>query len=139
MLNYNTHAKEKSLYNTPPVFTIYMLGLVTRWLLEQGGLEAIGRRNAEKAKLLYDAIDGSEGFYRSHARSDSRSLMNVAFRLPTEEQEKLFVAEATGKGLDGLKGHRSVGGIRASIYNAFPKAGVETLVSFMKDFQRRNG
>jgi phosphoserine aminotransferase len=139
MLNYNTHTKEKSLYNTPPVFTIYMLGLVTKWLLEQGGLEAIGRRNAEKAKLLYDAIDGSEGYYRPHARSDSRSLMNVTFRLPSEDLEKAFVAEAEKKGLDGLKGHRSVGGIRASIYNAFPRAGVEALVSHMKDFQRRNG
>jgi phosphoserine aminotransferase len=139
MLNYNTHAKDKSLYNTPPVFTIYMLGLVTRWLLEQGGLEAIGRRNTEKAKLLYEAIDKSEGFYRPHARPDSRSLMNATFRLPSEAQEKTFIAEAAGKGMDGLKGHRSVGGIRASIYNAFPKAGVEALVSFMKDFQRRNG
>ncbi|MGH9866777.1 MAG: 3-phosphoserine/phosphohydroxythreonine transaminase [Candidatus Polarisedimenticolia bacterium] len=139
MLNYNTHAKERSLYNTPPVFTIYMLGLVAKWLLEQGGLETIGRRNTAKAKLLYDAIEGSESYYRPHAKSDSRSLMNVTFRLPSEDLEKTFVAEATKNGLDGLKGHRSVGGIRASIYNAFPVAGVEALVSFMKDFQRRNG
>jgi len=139
MLNYNTHVKERSLYNTPPVFVIYMLGLVAKWLLEQGGLDAIGRRNAAKAKLLYDAIDGSEGFYRPHAKSDSRSLMNVTFRLPDEDLEKSFVAEATKNGLDGLKGHRSVGGIRASIYNAFPPAGVQALVSFMKDFQRRHG
>jgi phosphoserine aminotransferase len=139
MLNYNTHTKEKSLYNTPPVFIIYVLGLVARWLLEQGGLEAVGKRNAEKAKLLYDTIDSSEGFYRAHARADSRSLMNVTFRLPSEELEKAFVAEAAKNAMDGLKGHRSVGGIRASIYNAFPRAGVEALVSFMREFQRRNG
>ena len=139
MLNYNTHAKEKSLYNTPPVFIIYVLGLVAKWLLEQGGLEAVGKRNAGKAKLLYDAIDSSEGFYRAHARADSRSLMNVTFRLPSEDLEKAFVAEAAKNGMDGLKGHRSVGGIRASIYNAFPPAGVKALVSFMREFQRRNG
>ncbi|HKY33892.1 MAG TPA: 3-phosphoserine/phosphohydroxythreonine transaminase [Candidatus Polarisedimenticolia bacterium] len=139
MLDYNTHAKERSLYNTPPVFAIYMLGLVAKWLLEQGGLEAIGRRNADKAKILYDAIDGSDGFYRPHARPDSRSLMNVTFRLPSEDMEKSFVAEAAKQGLDGLKGHRSVGGVRASIYNAFPPEGVEALVSFMRDFQRRSG
>ncbi len=139
MLDYNTHAKDKSLYNTPPVFAIYIMRLVTKWLLGVGGLEAIGRRNVEKAKLLYDAIDGSGGFYRPHAKSNSRSNMNITFRLPSEELEKEFVAEATKAGLDGLKGHRSVGGIRASIYNAFPKKGVETLVSFMKEFARKNG
>ena len=139
MLDYNTHAKDKSLYNTPPVFAIYAMHLVMKWLLAEGGLEAIGRRNEEKAKILYDAIDGSRGFYRPHAKPDSRSNMNVTFRLPSEEQEKQFVAEATKAGLDGLKGHRSVGGIRASIYNAFPKKGVETLVSFMKEFARKNG
>lgn len=139
MLDYNTHAKDKSLYNTPPVFAIYIMRLVTKWLLGEGGLEAIGRRNQEKAKILYDAIDGSGGFYRPHAKPDSRSNMNVTFRLPSEEQEKRFVAEATKAGLDGLKGHRSVGGVRASIYNAFPKKGVATLVSFMKEFARKNG
>ncbi|MGH9317996.1 MAG: 3-phosphoserine/phosphohydroxythreonine transaminase [Thermoanaerobaculia bacterium] len=139
MLDYNTHAKDKSLYNTPPVFGIYIMRLVAKWMLEQGGLEAIGRKNEEKARILYDAIDGSGGFYRPHARPDSRSHMNVTFRLPTEDLEKQFVAEATKAGLDGLKGHRSVGGIRASIYNAFPRKGVETLVSFMKEFARRNG
>jgi phosphoserine aminotransferase len=139
MLDYNTHAKDKSLYNTPPVFAIYAMHLVMKWLLAEGGLEAIGRKNEEKAKILYDAIDGSRGFYRPHAKPDSRSNMNVTFRLPSEEQEKQFVAAATKAGLDGLKGHRSVGGIRASIYNAFPKKGVETLVSFMKEFARKNG
>lgn len=139
MLDYNTHAKEKSLYNTPPVFGIYVMRLVIKWALDQGGLEAIGRKNLEKAKLLYDAIDASGGFYRPHAEPDSRSNMNVTFRLPSEELEKEFVAEATQAGLDGLKGHRSVGGIRASLYNAFPRKGVEALVSFMKEFPKRNG
>ena len=139
MLQYATHAKEKSLYNTPPVFGIYILGLVARWLREQGGLEAIGRANADKAKLLYDAIDGSGGYYRPHAKAGSRSNMNVTFRLPSEAQEKQFVTEATAAGLDGLGGHRSVGGIRASIYNAFPRRGVETLVAFMTEFARKHG
>src|SRR6185295_14940326 len=132
MLDYNTHAKNKSLYNTPPVFTIYVMRLVMKWLLENGGLEAAERRNKEKAGLIYDVIDAS-GFYRGHAQSDCRSLMNVTFRLPNEDLEKQFVGEATKAGLDGLKGHRSVGGIRASIYNAFPKDGVEALVAFMKE------
>jgi len=138
MLNYNTHAKDKSLYNTPPVFTIYVMGLVMKWLLAQGGLEAAEKRNSEKASLIYDVIDSS-GFYRGHAQPDCRSLMNVTFRLPSEDLEKQFVSEATKAGLDGLKGHRSVGGIRASIYNAFPKDGVEALVAFMKEFERTHG
>jgi len=135
MLDYNTHAKDKSLYNTPPVFTIYVMRLVMKWLIEQGGLEAAERRNQEKAGLIYSLIDSSD-FYRGHAQADCRSLMNVTFRLPNEDLEKQFVSEATKAGLDGLKGHRSVGGIRASIYNAFPKDGVEALVSFMKEFER---
>jgi phosphoserine aminotransferase len=138
MLNYNTHAKERSLYNTPPVFAIYVMRLVLKWLLDQGGLEEIKRRNEEKAKVLYDVIDSTQ-FYRGHAQPDSRSLMNVTFRLPSEDLEKQFVGEATKAGLDGLKGHRSVGGIRASIYNAFPKEGVGTLAAFMKEFERTNG
>jgi len=138
MLNYNTHAKENSLYNTPPVFAIYVMRLVLAWLLEQGGIEAIGKQNEEKAGLLYDAMDATD-FYRPHAAADCRSLMNVTFRLPSEELEKQFVAEATKAGLNGLKGHRSVGGIRASIYNAFPRQGVEALVSFMKEFERTHG
>ncbi len=139
MLDYKVHVENKSLYNTPPVFAIYTMRLVVKWLLDQGGLEAIGRRNEEKAKLLYEAIDGSGGFYRPHAKRDSRSNMNVTFRLPSEELEKQLVSEATKAGLDGLKGHRSVGGIRASIYNAFPKKGVEALVSFMREFARQSG
>jgi len=138
MLDYNTHVTNKSLYNTPPVFTIYVMRLVMKWLLEQGGLEATERRNEEKAKLLYDAIDAGS-FYRGHAEAGSRSLMNLTFRLPSEDLEKQFVSEATTAGFDGLKGHRSVGGIRASIYNAFPKEGVEALVAFMKEFERTNG
>jgi phosphoserine aminotransferase len=138
MLNYNTHAKERSLYNTPPVFPIYVMRLVLKWLLDQGGLDVVKRGNEEKARILYDQIDSTQ-FYRGHAKPDSRSLMNVTFRLPSEDLEKQFVSEATKAGLDGLKGHRSVGGIRASIYNAFPKEGVETLVAFMKEFERTNG
>jgi phosphoserine aminotransferase len=138
-LNYATHAKERSLYNTPPVFAIYMLHLVLRHLLAEGGIAEMARRNERKAAKLYGAIDGSGGFYRAHAQPGSRSLMNVTYRLPSEELEKSFVKEATAQGLDGLKGHRSVGGIRASIYNAFPAAGVDALVAFMAEFQRRNG
>jgi phosphoserine aminotransferase len=138
MLSYAVHAQNGSLYNTPPVFAIYMLGLVVRWLTEQGGLTAIARNNERKAAKLYAQIDRT-GFYRGTAQKDSRSLMNVTFRLPSEELEKQFVKEAEQAGLDGLKGHRSVGGIRASIYNAFPEAGVDALADFMKEFERRNG
>ncbi len=138
MLDYRTHVENNSLYNTPNTWGIYIISLVCKWLKEKGGLEAMHRENEEKATLLYNAIDGG-GFYRGHADADSRSLMNVTFRLPSEELEKKFTAEATAQGLDGLKGHRSVGGIRASIYNAFPVDGVKALVSFMKEFERTNG
>jgi len=138
MLDYRTHTENKSLYNTPNTWGIYIINLVCRWLKEKGGLEGMHRENEEKARLLYDTIDATD-FYRGHADADSRSLMNVTFRLPSEELEKKFTAEATAQKLDGLKGHRSVGGIRASIYNAFPKEGVEALVSFMKEFERKNG
>jgi phosphoserine aminotransferase len=138
MLDYNTHVKDRSLYNTPTVFSIYVMGLVLKWLLDQGGLEGIEQRNKEKAALLYDTIDSTD-FYRAHAEPGSRSLMNVTFRLPGEDLEKQFIGEATKAGLDGLKGHRSVGGCRASIYNAFPREGVEALVSFMKEFERTHG
>ena len=138
MLDYRTHTEAKSLYNTPNTWGIYILNLVCRWLREKGGLPAMARENEAKARLLYDAIDATD-FYRGHAEPDARSLMNVTFRLPSEELEKQFAKEATAAGLDGLKGHRSVGGIRASIYNAFPLAGVEALVSFMKEFERRHG
>ena len=138
MLSYAVHAENGSMYNTPPVFAIYLLGLVTRWLIGQGGLEAIAAVNERKAGKLYAEIDRT-GFYRGTAQKDSRSLMNVTFRLPSEELEKRFVKDAEKAGLDGLKGHRSVGGIRASIYNAFPEAGVDALVDFMQEFERRNG
>lgn len=138
MLNYKIHAENNSLYNTPPVFGIYIIGLVAKWLLNLGGLEAIAKINDEKAKLIYDAIDNSNGFYRGHADKDSRSKMNITFRLPSEELEKKFVKEATEKDLVGLKGHRSVGGLRASVYNAFPVEGAKALVDFMKDFQNKN-
>ncbi|MCR4416705.1 MAG: 3-phosphoserine/phosphohydroxythreonine transaminase [Ignavibacteria bacterium] len=138
MLNYKIHADNNSLYNTPPVFGIYIIGLVVKWLLNLGGLEAIAKINEEKAKLIYDAIDNSNGFYRGHADKDSRSKMNITFRLPNEELEKKFVKEATEKGLVGLKGHRSVGGLRASVYNAFPIEGAKALVEFMKEFQQKN-
>jgi phosphoserine aminotransferase len=138
MLDYRVHVENKSLYNTPNTWGIYILNLVCKWVREKGGLAAMERENDEKARLVYEAIDATD-FYRGHADIDCRSTMNVTFRLPAEELEKKFVAEATAQGLDGLKGHRSVGGIRASIYNAFPRAGVEALVSFMKDFERHNG
>ena len=139
MLNYKTHVDNNSLYNTPSVFGIYIIGLVAKHLLKMGGLDEMNKRNLEKAQILYNCIDESSGFYKGHAERDSRSLMNITFRLPSEELEKKFVTEAAANDLDGLKGHRSVGGIRASIYNAFPKAGVEHLIEFMKEFQRKNG
>ncbi len=138
MLNYAVHAENQSLYNTPPVFAIYIMRLVMTWLLRNGGLEAVDRKNALKADKLYAQIDRT-GYYRGHAQKDARSRMNITFRLPSEDLEKKFAKEATAAGLDGLKGHRSVGGIRASIYNAFPEAGVDALVDFMREFERTNG
>jgi len=137
MLNYKTMAENASLYNTPPTFGIYMLGLVLKWLKGQGGLKAIAAVNERKAKMLYDELDRTP-FWRPHADKDSRSLMNVTFRLPSEELEKAFVKESTAAGLDGLKGHRSVGGMRASIYNAFPEDGVRALVEFMRAFEKKH-
>ncbi len=139
MLRYDTFYKKNSLYNTPPAFSIYIVGKVAAWIKSCGGLSEMARRNAIKAKLLYDAIDGSDGFYRGHADKDSRSFMNVTFRLPNEELEKKFVAEALDKNLSGVKGHRSVGGMRASIYNAMPIEGAEALADFMNHFRRANG
>jgi phosphoserine aminotransferase len=139
MLNYRVHAEHRSLYNTPPVFAVYVVMLVTRWLLENiGGLEQMHAINRQKAQLLYEAIDRSEGFYRGHAQPDSRSLMNVTWRLPSEELEAQFVKEAKEAGLHELKGHRSVGGIRASMYNAMPIEGVRTLVEFMEHFRQKH-
>lgn len=137
MLKYSTHAEENSLYNTPPTFGIYLLMLVTRWILKQGR-DKLYALNVSKAGKLYSAIDAS-GFYKGTAVAECRSDMNVTFRLPTEELEKAFVAEAEKNRMTALKGHRSVGGIRASIYNAFPEEGVDALVSFMKEFEAKNG
>ncbi len=138
MMNYATLAKEPSLYNTPPCFGIYVVGLVMKWLVNLGGLEAIKKINDRKAGKLYAEIDRT-GFYRGHAEKDSRSIMNVTFRLPSEALEETFAKQAKAAGLDGLKGHRSVGGMRASIYNAFPEDGVDALVSFMREFEKKNG
>jgi phosphoserine aminotransferase len=137
-LNYKIHAENDSLYNTPNTFGIYIIDLVTKWLIKNGGLDGMYKRNFEKADILYKAIDESDGFYKGTVHNNCRSLMNVTFRLPNEELEKKIIDEATKAGFSGLKGHRSVGGLRASIYNAFPKQGVEALVQFMKDFKARN-
>jgi phosphoserine aminotransferase len=139
LMDYRLMAEKKSLHNTPPTFTVYVVGKVLKWLEELGGLAEIERRNQAKAALLYEAIDSSGGFYRGHARPDSRSLMNVTFRLENEELEKRFLEEAGNADLVGLKGHRSVGGLRASIYNACPIESVQALVDFMADFKRRRG
>jgi phosphoserine aminotransferase len=138
MMNYKTHAENNSLYNTPNTFGVYILGLTMKWLRSLGGLPAIARINQRKAAKIYAEIDRT-GFYRGTAQKDSRSLMNVTFRLATEELVKQFVKDSTAAGLDGLKGHRAVGGMRASIYNAFPEEGVDALVDFMKEFERKRG
>jgi phosphoserine aminotransferase len=138
MLNYRVHAENDSLYNTPNTFGIYILGLTMKWLRSVGGLHAMLKINESKASKLYAEIDRT-GFYRGTAQKESRSLMNVTFRLATEELEKAFVKEATAAGLDGLKGHRSVGGMRASLYNAFPEAGVGALTDFMRHFEQKRG
>ena len=138
MLNYAVHAENGSMYNTPPAFAVYAMGLVMKWLIAQGGLTAIASSNERKAATLYAEIDRT-GFYRGTAHKDCRSLMNVTFRLASEELEKTFIQESTAAGLDGLKGHRSVGGMRASIYNAFPESGVDALVAFMEEFERKRG
>lgn len=138
MTSYKIHGGKDSLYNTPPTFSIYMIKLVLEWMQEIGGVEAIEKINNQKAGLIYDAIDSSD-FYRGTVAKDSRSIMNVTFRLPNEDLEKKFIAEALEKGMIGLKGHRSVGGIRASIYNAVPLEAVEALVDFMTKFEKNNG
>ena len=127
------------MHNTPPTFSIYIVGLVLQWLKELGGVQAMEKRNIDKAQLVYDVIDQSGGFYRGHAQLESRSVMNVTFRMPTEDLEKQFAKEAAANELSGLKGHRSVGGLRASLYNALPVESVQALASFMQEFQRRNG
>ncbi len=138
ILNYKIYAEKNSLYNTPNCFGIYIVELVMQWILDQGGIDQVEKTNRNKANLLYTILDSSE-FYRPTAQKNSRSIMNITFRLPDEELEKKFIAEATDSQLVGLKGHRSVGGIRASIYNAMSMKGVEHLVNFMKDFQSKNG
>ncbi len=138
MFRYSTFLKKDSLYNTPPAFCIYMVGKVAAWIKAQGGLAEMEKRNKKKAALLYNAIDNSNGFYRGHADKDSRSFMNVTFRLPNEELEAKFVAEALANGLSGVKGHRSVGGMRASIYNAMPYEGALKLAEFMDKFRLAN-
>ncbi len=139
MLDYKTLAASGSLHNTPPSFAIYMVGLVFQWAKRQGGLAAIEKVNRVKAGLVYDAIDQSGGFYRGHAKPEARSLMNIPFRLPSEELEETFAKEAKKNNLIGLKGHRSVGGMRASVYNAVTTEGAQSLVDFMKEFQKKNG
>jgi phosphoserine aminotransferase len=140
MLDYKLQAANNSLYNTPPVFGIYVLLLIARWLKHDiGGLKKMAEINQAKAKLLYDLLDAQPDFYKGHARADSRSQMNVTWRLPSEELEATFVKSAKERGLVDLKGHRSVGGIRASIYNAMPKAGVEALRDYMVEFQKQHG
>lgn len=139
LLDYKLLAGSNSLHNTPPCWGIYITGLVFKYTLDIGGLEEIARRNQKKAGLVYQAIDGSGGFYRGHAQKDSRSVMNIPFRLPSEDLEGQFVKESTAQGLIGLKGHRSVGGLRASLYNALPLEAVEALTQFMADFQRKHG
>ncbi|MDX9980685.1 MAG: 3-phosphoserine/phosphohydroxythreonine transaminase [Lentisphaeria bacterium] len=138
MLRYTTHIDKGSMFNTPPTFSIYMLGLVAKWALAQGGLEVIEARNAEKSEMLYECIDSSRLYVGTVAAAD-RSRMNVTFRLTNEALEPVFIKQATAAGLVGLKGHRSVGGCRASLYNAMPVEGVEALVSFMQEFERKNG
>ncbi|MDR1080544.1 MAG: 3-phosphoserine/phosphohydroxythreonine transaminase, partial [Deltaproteobacteria bacterium] len=139
LLDYRTYIDSDSMYNTPPVFAIYVAALVFKWLIAGGGLARMAERNEAKAGRLYAAIDGSGGFYRGTARPDSRSLMNVTYRLPTPELEKKFLEEGKALGLSGMNGHRSVGGIRASVYNAVPDEGVDALIGFMSDFRAANG
>lgn len=136
MLQYKTYVEHDSTYNTPPVFGIYFINKVMHWLQDQGGLDAVYRRNQQKAAIVYGAVDESDGFYRGHAAADSRSLMNVTFNLPTAELEATFVAQAAERGLVGLKGHRSLGGCRASLYNAVTEEGCQALADFMHEFKR---
>jgi phosphoserine aminotransferase len=140
LLDYGVHAVKDSMHNTPPVFAIYMVNLVTEWLLNEiGGLHKMAAINSEKAALLYRVIDESDGFYSGHAQADSRSLMNVTWRLSDQNLETLFVEQARARGMDNLKGHRLVGGLRASIYNAMPLQGVRALRDFMLEFRDERG
>jgi phosphoserine aminotransferase len=138
MLNYTTHVKNNSLYNTPPTFSIYMLSLVLSWMKDQGGVEAIEKRNIEKASLLYQSIDDSDGFFIPHAHKDSRSNMNITFNLPTKDLTNKFLEQANENGFIGLNGHRSIGGCRVSIYNAISLEACEAFAHFMSKFKQRN-
>jgi len=139
MMRYDTHTKNNSLYNTPPSFSVYLAGLMLKWVKAKGGVAAIEQINRDKTKLIYDTIDLSGGFYRGFADQASRSAMNITFRIHTVELEKQFVKESEQHGFVGLKGHRSVGGLRASTYNAVPLESCRALAEFMADFQKRNG
>ena len=139
MLDYQIHAKNGSMYNTPPTFTIYFIGLVMKWIEAYGGLAKIEQNNIAKAKYIYDVIDGSDGYYKGTVDKDSRSLMNITFRLPSEDLESLFISEAKKQGMIGLKGHRDVGGCRASTYNSLPLTAAHALAEFMKSFQAQHG
>jgi phosphoserine aminotransferase len=138
MLSYGTHIEKDSMFNTPPCFAIYIVKLVLEWIRDQGGLKAVEKVNDQKQKLLYDTIDSSDGYYKGTTTKDSRSWMNATLRMRDEDIEKKFIAEAKSIGLHGLKGHRSVGGVRVSMYNAMPLAGIEKLVGFMADFRKAN-
>jgi phosphoserine aminotransferase len=139
-LQYSNHAEADSSWNTPPTFAIYVLGKICKWLADDmGGLESMQQQNKAKASLLYEVIDANSGFYIGHAQPDARSNMNVTFRFSDDDLQSRFIAEAAAYDLTALKGHRSVGGIRASIYNAMPREGVETLANFMKEFVAKNG
>lgn len=137
-MNYKAHASKESMYNTPATYPVYIVGLVLKWLLNMGGLDVMYKKNLDKANILYTCIDESDGYYKGHAEKDSRSLMNVCFTMQSEELEKKFLAGAKEKGFEGLKGHRDVGGLRASIYNAFPQKGIEALVDYMREFRAKN-
>lgn len=139
MLRYETYIKNDSLYNTPPVYSVYMMNLVLKWIRASGGIDAVDQLNRDKTALIYDTIDNSAGFYEGLAETQARSLMNITFKLANEELEKKFVQEAEANGFVGLKGHRSVGHLRASTYNAVPYESCKALTQFMTDFQRHNG
>lgn len=139
IMQYQTFVENASLYNTPPSFAVYIVNLVLKWVKKNGGVAGMEKINREKAQIVYDTIDQSNGFYQGHAQKEYRSLMNVTFRLPNEELEKTFVSEAKAVGLVNLKGHRSVGGMRTSIYNAMPVEGCRILADFMRDFMKKNG
>lgn len=139
IMRYETFAKEKSLYNTPPVHSIYVMNLVLKWVIKQGGVAALEKRNADKANMLYQTIDTSGGFYKGIVNSADRSHMNITWKMSSEELEKQFVKESGLSGFEGLAGHRSVGGLRASAYNAVPVEACKALADFMVEFQRRYG